>query len=71
MIAPSEPYPFAERHRAQLESVAPVVFVDGQDLFWWGARTPHAVRRLEAVLADVRLGVAAAGERGDAAPEEE
>jgi len=51
VLAPSEPYPFAERHRAQLEVVAPVVFVDGQDLFWWGARTPAAVARLAAVLA--------------------
>jgi ABC-type Fe3+-hydroxamate transport system substrate-binding protein len=46
VLAPSEPYPFAERHRTQLEVVAPVVLVDGQDLFWWGARTPAAVRRL-------------------------
>jgi ABC-type Fe3+-hydroxamate transport system substrate-binding protein len=50
VLAPSEPYPFAERHRAQLEEVAPVVFVDGQDLFWWGARTPAAVARLAAQL---------------------
>ncbi len=46
VLAPSEPYAFAERHRAQLEAVAPVVFVDGQDLFWWGSRTPAAVGRL-------------------------
>ncbi len=43
VIAPSEPYPFAERHRAELEAVAPVVFVDGADLFWWGVRTPAAI----------------------------
>jgi ABC-type Fe3+-hydroxamate transport system substrate-binding protein len=47
VLAPSEPYPFKERHRAELETVAPVVFVDGQDLFWWGARTRGARRRLE------------------------
>lgn len=46
VVAPSEPYPFAERHRAELETVAPVVFVDGKDLFWWGVRTPDAIRRL-------------------------
>jgi ABC-type Fe3+-hydroxamate transport system substrate-binding protein len=46
VLAPSEPYPFAERHRPQLEAVAPVVFVDGQDLFWWGSRTPAAAKRL-------------------------
>jgi ABC-type Fe3+-hydroxamate transport system substrate-binding protein len=50
VLAPSEPYPFAERHREALEVVAPVVLVDGQDLFWWGARTPAALARLAAVL---------------------
>jgi ABC-type Fe3+-hydroxamate transport system substrate-binding protein len=47
VLAPSEPYPFKERHRAELESVAPVTFVDGQDLFWWGSRTPAALARLQ------------------------
>lgn len=46
VLAPSEPYPFAERHRAELETVAPVVFVDGKDLFWWGIRTRVALQRL-------------------------
>ncbi|MCP4434606.1 MAG: ABC transporter substrate-binding protein [Actinomycetia bacterium] len=49
VIAPSEPYPFAERHRAELESVAPAVFVDGKDLVWWGSRTAGAIRRLSAL----------------------
>jgi ABC-type Fe3+-hydroxamate transport system substrate-binding protein len=52
VVAPDEPYPFGERHRAQLEQVAPVVFVDGRDLLWWGARTPAAARRLADALAD-------------------
>jgi ABC-type Fe3+-hydroxamate transport system substrate-binding protein len=51
VLAPSEPYPFSERHRAELEEVAPVVFVDGQDLFWWGARTPLAAARLRQLAA--------------------
>ena len=50
VLATSEPYPFAERHRRQLEEIAPVMFIDGQDLFWWGARTPAAMQRLRAVL---------------------
>ena len=50
VLAPSEPYPFGERHRAELERVAPVLLVAGQDLFWWGARTAAAIRRLDAVL---------------------
>jgi ABC-type Fe3+-hydroxamate transport system substrate-binding protein len=51
VIAPSEPYPFAERHRSELEKAgAPVTFVDGRDLLWWGARTPGALERLRAVL---------------------
>ena len=50
VLAPSEPYPFAARHIPLLEEVAPVVLVDGQDLFWWGTRTPTALGRLAAVL---------------------
>lgn len=50
VLAPTEPYPFSERHRAELERIAPVTFVDGQDLFWWGSRTPAALDRLAATL---------------------
>ena len=46
VLAPSEPYPFTERQEDELATVAPVVFIDGRDLFWWGARTPAAVARL-------------------------
>jgi ABC-type Fe3+-hydroxamate transport system substrate-binding protein len=52
VVAPSEPYPFGERHRGELEQAAPDVrFVDGRDLLWWGERTRGALRRLGAVLA--------------------
>lgn len=51
VVAPSEPYPFAERHRAELATIAPVLFVDGRDLFWWGARTAGAVTRLAGQVA--------------------
>lgn len=51
VLAPSEPYPFGERHVPELEQVAHVVLVDGQDLFWWGVRTPAALERLSAALA--------------------
>lgn len=51
VLAPSEPYPFAERHVPVLAEVAPVVLLDGQDLFWWGARSPGAVARLRERLA--------------------
>jgi ABC-type Fe3+-hydroxamate transport system substrate-binding protein len=50
VIAPSEPYPFGERHRAELERVAPTVLVDGKDLVWWGVRTSAAIARLDAAL---------------------
>ncbi len=53
VIAPSEPYPFSERHRAELAVVAPTVFVDGKDLFWWGVRTDGALARLASVLGDL------------------
>jgi len=55
VLAPSEPYPFSGRHVAELSTVAPVMLVDGQDLFWWGVRTPAARTR----LADAILGAEA------------
>jgi hypothetical protein len=53
VLAPSEPYPFAERHVPLFADVAPVVLVDGQDLFWWGSRTPAALTRLRTRFAEV------------------
>lgn len=46
VLAPSEPYPFGERHVEELSRVARVLLVDGRDLFWWGTRTPVAIDRL-------------------------
>jgi ABC-type Fe3+-hydroxamate transport system substrate-binding protein len=48
VIAPSEPYSFADEHLLELGAIAPTVRVDGHDLFWWGVRTPGAARRLAA-----------------------
>ncbi|MGD9997182.1 MAG: helical backbone metal receptor [Ilumatobacteraceae bacterium] len=53
VILPSEPYPFTERHRPEYEAAFPgatVALVDGRDLFWWGVRTPAAVRRIREAL---------------------
>ena len=53
VLLPSEPYPFAERHVAEVTELFPgavPVLVDGQDLFWWGVRTDTAAERLRAVL---------------------
>jgi len=53
VLLPSEPYPFAVRHLAEVHDGVPgpeVVLVDGQDLLWWGIRTPDAVTRLAAQL---------------------
>lgn len=58
VLAPSEPYPFTERHVPLFADVAPVVLVDGQDLFWWGVRTPAAAGRLRAQLAELRSSTA-------------
>ncbi len=49
VLAPSEPYPFSARQQKELETVAPVKFIDGKDLFWWGVRTSEALRRLAAL----------------------
>jgi len=50
VLAPTEPYPFTVRHRSELERFGLVVFVDGQDLFWWGTRTSAALQRLGTVV---------------------
>ena len=53
VVLPSEPYPFTERHVAEVQRLLPssrVVLVDGRDLLWWGVRTPVALERLRAVL---------------------
>lgn len=50
VLAPSEPYAFKPFHLEVLRGLAPVVEVDGQDLFWWGVRTPAAQRRLHAAI---------------------
>ena len=53
VLAPSEPYPFRARHVEELRAVAPHVrLVDGQDLFWWGVRTPAALERLAQSIAE-------------------
>lgn len=54
VLAPSEPYAFRPPHLAELADVAPVVTVDGQDLFWWGVRTPAAAVRLHDAIATAR-----------------
>lgn len=49
VLVPSEPYSFADAHVAELQRAFPratVERIDGQDLFWWGSRTPDALRRL-------------------------
>ncbi len=53
VLAPSEPYPFGPRHVPELEAIAPVALVDGQDLFWWGTRTPAAMARLRDTVANL------------------
>lgn len=52
VLAPSEPYPFKVRHFDELRKVAPVVAVDGKDLFWWGVRSAVAPGRLRDQIAD-------------------
>ncbi len=53
VLVPSEPYEFGDAHLVELAEAIPtaqVVRVDGQDLFWWGIRTPAALTRLAEAL---------------------
>jgi ABC-type Fe3+-hydroxamate transport system substrate-binding protein len=50
VLAPTEPYTWAPRHRHLFDEVAPMTIVDGKDLFWWGARTTAGIERLRTQL---------------------
>ena len=53
VLLPSEPYPFKDRHVAEVAAGLPgadTMLVDGRDLFWWGIRTPAAAARLREAL---------------------
>jgi ABC-type Fe3+-hydroxamate transport system substrate-binding protein len=54
VLVPSEPYEFGDEHLVEIAEAVPnaaVIRVDGQDLFWWGDRTPSALSRLARALA--------------------
>ncbi|WP_419946905.1 helical backbone metal receptor [Candidatus Poriferisodalis sp.] len=51
VLAPTEPYPWHRHHLDELGAYGPVHLIDGQDLFWWGTRTPGAVRRVADAVA--------------------
>ena len=56
VLLPTEPYPFADRHVAEIieaTGISDVRIVDGRDLFWWGVRTHEARRRLADQFADL------------------
>ena len=46
VLAPTEPYEWHRRHFDELRAFGPAHLVDGQDLFWWGTRTPAGVTRV-------------------------
>lgn len=56
ILLASEPYPFAEKHIRELQSILPeskVVLVDGELFSWYGSRlkfAPHYFRKLQAQL---------------------
>lgn len=60
ILLPDEPHAFTEkdadvfRERAELAAV-PVRFVDGKDLFWYGARSLDGFARLRAVIAELAV----------------
>lgn len=53
VLAPSEPYVFRDDHLDEISRAVPdaeIRRIDGQDLFWWGVRTPGAISRLAGAL---------------------
>ena len=59
VLAPTEPYPWHQRRLDELSALAPTQVIDGQDLFWWGTRTPGAIARVAETAARAlrRLGL--------------
>jgi ABC-type Fe3+-hydroxamate transport system substrate-binding protein len=55
VLAPSEPYPFRDRHVAELSFVAPTRLVEGKDLFWWGSRTLAALERVRILIESIAV----------------
>ncbi|WP_419854118.1 helical backbone metal receptor [Candidatus Poriferisodalis sp.] len=51
VLAPTEPYEWHRRHFDELTAIGPAHLIDGQDLFWWGTRTPAAVTRVAQTIA--------------------
>lgn len=60
VLLPGEPYPFAERHVEEVRAAAPltpasrsggITLCNGEDLCWFGSRTPDALARLRPLLA--------------------
>ncbi len=61
VLLSSEPYPFAEAHRAEVQALAPrarIEFVDGEVFSWYGSRLRHTPGALWTLRQ--RLGTAAA-----------
>ncbi len=53
VLVPTEPYDFSSSNLDELAAALPsaeILRIDGQDLFWWGIRTPRAVARLAVTL---------------------
>lgn len=63
-LLPSEPYAFAERHRAEVAErfgFAPsnVALLDGEALTWWGARTASGLLEVARTVASLEGGLGA------------
>ena len=57
ILAASEPFPFEEKHRAELQSRFPtcrICLVDGEAFGWHGVRTLHVTATLNALVREIR-----------------
>ncbi len=53
VLLPDEPYPFTEKHEAEVIETMPgvrIYLVDGKLMCWYGPRIPEAIRMLRALL---------------------
>ncbi|MCC6381265.1 MAG: ABC transporter substrate-binding protein [Dehalococcoidia bacterium] len=54
ILLPDEPYPFKAADGAPFAAIAPVAYVDGRLLWWYGPRLPLAIDRLRRLFAEAK-----------------
>ncbi len=56
ILLSSEPFPFSQKHQAEIQVQFPnaqVILVDGESFSWYGSRLVHAARYFKDLIAEI------------------